>query len=180
MAACSSIVEENEQDIEEPQSVYFPLQVGNMWAYQRTSGIGVRVDTTRVFGTSEIDEQSYFLFSRPGAPQYLRADDRGRIWRRWRGVEQPWLIFDLDDGVSYRWPNSRVGGYTVTVSRGIRIETPAGVFEDCVRLAFDVIGAVDEEFTYTFAPGVGIVHRWSPWRPDELLASYVLAGSPMN
>ncbi|MBN4056143.1 hypothetical protein JYT20_00305 [Rhodothermus sp. AH-315-K08] len=97
MASCSAMVDDDEPDEEEPQSAYFPLQVGNKWAYEQATNFGTRVDTMRVFGTSEIDGQKYFLFSRPGAPIYLRADEFGRVWRRYRGIEQPWLMFDLED-----------------------------------------------------------------------------------
>jgi hypothetical protein len=184
MASCSTMVEEigPDNEGEEPQSAYFPLQVGNRWTYRKITPNRDIVTSTRVFGTSEIDGYRYFLFDRPGSPDYLRADEQGNVWRYHRRQQRPWFLFDLEDGAIYMTPDSSVSSYTVTVTRGIRIDSPAGTFEDCVRLEFDVVGAVDDEFTLTFAPAVGIVHRWSPWRPNEVFMDYVLAsgtgGSP--
>ena len=49
--------------------------------------------------------------------------------------------------------------YTVTIERDRTVNVTAGTFTNCVIFRFDVYESVDEERTFAFAPGVGIV--WS-------------------
>jgi hypothetical protein len=80
-------------------------------------------------------------------------------------------LFDLQDATTYSYPDSSEWGYTVTVSQGLRVETPAGVFEYCTRFDFyrgpPFEGASEESFFYTLAPNVGMVawgYEWFHWR----------------
>ncbi|MBQ7170856.1 MAG: sigma-70 family RNA polymerase sigma factor [Clostridia bacterium] len=62
-----------------------------------------------------------------------------------------------------------------------RVETPAGVFEDCLRLTFDLHGLKGGNAYrggvkhYWFAPGVGIVQMKAPYR-GEHISHWALTG----
>lgn len=187
MLGCSTtVVPEQEAD----RSPFFPLQVGSYWAFQSqiVDSFGNRYrDTLAVFGTANIDGHSYFLFGDDSAPMFLRINEEGHILSYRNGHEALWFDFNLETGATYEhpygYPYSRSYGgprnYTVTVSRGIRVESPAGTFENCIRLYFDDPGARDDEHSYTFAHGVGIVERWGEWPGIRELSGYRLEGPPL-
>jgi hypothetical protein len=183
LASCSTF---GENETGQQIGTYFPLQVGNMWAYQteETTDSGEHwVDTVRVFGTAEIDDDQFFLYGREGRPWYLREGEHNRVMRyHWAGYDPgrdiPWLLFDLQDATTYSYPDSSEWGYTVTVSQGLRVETPAGVFEYCTRFDFyrapPIENVLEDSFFYTLAPNVGIVawgDEWSHWN----LTGFVLS-----
>jgi hypothetical protein len=179
LASCSNFLgDENEHSI----SDYLPLDVGNMWAYQsvETTDRGERwVDTVRVFGIAEIDGIEYALYDSESRPWYLRSGEPNRVMQLlpggWSAQEVPWLLFDLEDGATYHYPGSNWEGYTVTVSRGLQVETPSGVFHDCIRFDFYSESPFRDAFSYTFAPGVGMV-AYETGHPRH----YVLTGLKQN
>ncbi|MBN4056144.1 hypothetical protein JYT20_00310 [Rhodothermus sp. AH-315-K08] len=151
-----------------PIGSYLPLQVGNMWAYRSvdTTSSGQHwVDTVRVFGTAEIDGAHYVMYGGESRPRYVRTSGDSSVMEMaplgWGALgEIPWLLFDLKDGSTYQYRKFAEWGYTVTVSRGVRVETPSGVFEDCIRFDFYQAPPEEDAFSYTLAPGVGVVaHR---------------------
>ena len=56
------------------------------------------------------------------------------------------------------------------------MKTPAGIFDNCISLGFDVPQAFDEEIIYTFAPNIGIVKiQYNGWY-SSYLTSVVIDG----
>ncbi len=64
--------------------------------------------------------------------------------------------------------------YNVSVKTKITTETPAGVFDNCIRLTFDCRQLMDEEIYYTFAPNVGLVRiTWNGWGGMRLFSAII-------
>ena len=167
---------DNKED--ETEARLLPLAVGSSWALESRSVSTdgqPRRDTLSVFGTARIEGNEYFLFGEEHAPQYLRTDERGRTMSFHQGVEKV-LFWDITDSNSYEYPygTGQARAYTVTIARGILVETLAGVFSNCVRFTFDDPGARDDRFSYTLAPGVGIVARDNEWWGEWVLAGRTL------
>jgi hypothetical protein len=115
------------------------------------------------------------MYGGPLAPDTLRTDEEGRIWRYSHGEAAVFLDPTRDDGGTYDYVLPGSGGsmeLTVFVHRPVRVETPAGVFENGVRFVFDNPGLADEEFGYVLVPGVGMSMVARSWTRDRLLHSY--------
>lgn len=69
--------------------------------------------------------------------------------------EGAWLLrTPVAQGASWRGEH---GGTTTVAAVGMRVETPAGTFEDCVRTLEQRGGDRPVRFETTFCPGVGVV-----------------------
>lgn len=157
VASCSLFVE---SDKKEDSSVYFPLDVGNYWKYRNVNS-GEQTISFRIIGTDTIDSIIYFLYSFSEVdptPDSIRADANGNILRYINGQEIVWFNFNASSGTTYTYRD-----YVVSVEKNIHLETPTGAFENCIRLYFDDPGADDDELSYTFAPTIGMVERWTFW-----------------
>ena len=150
-------------------SRFFPLDVGNAWTYFKVLDPPYAPPDTiwrgtfTVSETMAINDTLYYLAAYPFAlADTLRADEQGRIWARVRARDVLLFDFSLAEGGSYTFAPSHAPEHTfeVTIKRNLTVDVGAGRFEDCVELRFDVPNTVDEQHTFAFALGVGIVYAY--------------------
>ncbi len=140
---------------------YFPLQPKNNWQYrfEQTETIYALPDS--VFEPVDVDGKTYVTWGEnKSVPIFIRQDESGRIFRRLPMGEKLWFDFTKKHGESYTWSTDADDAeFVVTVKKNVRIMTYAGPFENCIEFQFNVPASRDEEFTYVFAPNVGIVKK---------------------
>jgi hypothetical protein len=160
---------------------HFPLAVGNAWTYftplDSVPPDTVWDHTSGVSATVTVNDTLYFVIDYPFSPaDTLRADEQGHVFARLGGRDVLLFDFSVAGGETYPFASPHVPGitFTVTVDRLDTCEAAAGGFSDCVRLAFDDPEWVDEDFSFVFAPGVGIVWAYGDggWY-EELYAAQV-------
>lgn len=145
---------------------YFPLEIGNTWTYITVfDPPGLPYDTTwydpnGIEETVAFNDTLYYVAPHPFAlADTLREDENGRIWARVGGSDVLLFDFTLEEGETYTFDHNRYQTtYEVTIQRNLTWEKVAGRFENVVRFYFDVPGSIDEERTYTFAPGAGMLY----------------------
>jgi len=155
---------------------HFPMQIGNRWTYQSLVDTSWIVDV-EITGKRQIGLRRYFVFEErySGSDQvyrlYFRAGDDGRIFTSRQGQDR--LYIDFGRTVGKAWPS--FGEYIGQISqRNVSRVVPAGAFENCVIVGWDMPQWVDDELWDTFAPGVGAVVRNSAW------TSFVLKSAVVN
>lgn len=144
---------------------YMPLEVGNTWTYRFLTGTDVGAV---VSDQVTIDGTAYFAVTTQVAPFpiTLRTTDDGRLWYVNDGSE--YLLADFtwreDDAPMVdlgaprpNFPDDLSTVYTVAVERNLRVTTPAGTFDNALRLRYTLPELDDEAFSYTFAPNAGII-----------------------
>lgn len=140
---------------------YFPLHPKNNWQYrfEQTETIYALPDS--VFEPVHVDGKTYVTWGdNKTVPIFIRQDESGRIFRRLPMGEKLWFDFSKKHGESYTWSTGADDAeFVVTVKKNVRVMTYAGPFENCIEFQFNVPAARDEEFTYVFAPNVGIVKK---------------------
>jgi len=151
-------------------TTYYPLALGNSWRYD---GVEFAIDDT-----VSINDTLYYVVPNPWAyADTLRRSDDGNVWARSLGRDILVYDFGVADSATYQSelstgePGLR---WTVSVFRNLTVDTPAGTFERCVLLWFDVPEAADEEHGFIFAPGIGIVRLNDVWVGNRDLVSAVV------
>lgn len=160
LCARNSKVSEAQADLERlrsPGSVrtFVPAAVGNEWTFvyppfETTAPITVGVKELMQEG-----DRTYFtLTGMLLASDSLFLDAFGSLWWRSDGVDRPLLDFTADES-----------GYVVQLTEGsfdarmvgdVTAHVIAGPFEECVRFEFDS-QSTDAAWSFTFAPGVGLI-----------------------
>lgn len=166
-----------------PAARYLPLEVGNTWSYfQIQDPPGAPPDTLwrETYAITETVSVNDTLYYRAGYPfplaDTLRADSEGKIWARIHDRDLLLFDFTLAEGATYRFQTPRKPDvdFRVSMERPGTVEVGAGRFEDVVLLQFDDPQVVDEERTFAFAPGVGIVYAYGTLGDyEELYAAEV-------
>ena len=149
-------------------SYYFPLKVGNTWYYNYPTP---QTDpwAMKTIESSFIKNNTMFYRWTYGEGvdiiDTIRTDMLGNIWKLVNNEEYLWFDFSQDSGSTYIWSEvtynppwgSGIINYNVNVGRNVSIETPAGVFDNCISLFFNNPQVKDEEMYYVFAPNIGPV-----------------------
>ncbi len=135
---------------------YFPLKVGNQWEFYHAYNDSITTEH-KIVEKISIGGKEYFVRDQGGYPDTLRLEDN-IIWRRNEGADQKWIDFNKKDGETYQ-----LGDYNISVKTNVEVTTKAGTFKNCVSFFFDIPNAVDDEISYTFAKGVGIVEINGAW-----------------
>ena len=152
---------------------YLPLTVGNTWNYWTSNRESIQL-TTRISNTININTTTYYILEHDPLgddSEYadtIRVDNTGRIFIRQRGNEYLWFDLTLPDGATYSFSYNTLSlftgdSYIVTVRRNVTIDTDVGLLENCIDLFFDIPNAIDDEYGFIFAPGIGIVQRYGAW-----------------
>jgi hypothetical protein len=156
---------------------YFPLTVGNTWYFNDTGSASNEPDLKRVIKNSiEINGKIYYTvedtygYDSPWPASNIDTvykDSQGRIFRY--SGNGDYLLYDFSaiDGSSYIYKD-----YVVTVKKVGLVETPAGNFNNCIEILFDIPVSIDDETWYTFAPYVGLVLKRMGEGPGYILDSY--------
>jgi hypothetical protein len=140
---------------------YFPLKLDNNWQYrfEKTETIYALPDS--IFVTVQLNGITYYTWGdNQEFPIVIRQDENGRIYRRVNNEDKLWFDFTGNHGDVYTWSNDGDDiKFTVTVRKNVSVMTYAGQFENCIEFHFDNPESRDDEFSYTFAPDIGIVKK---------------------
>jgi hypothetical protein len=154
--SCSSSVntEKNNQSSE-----YFPLEVGNQWEYYYFNN-DTLTHRQKILEEISIDGKKYFI---RGEGNELSSKDTLRFYDdviciRENGFDRNWFDFSKDNNERYK-----LGKTEVLVEKNLKITTKAGEFNDCVGFHFNDPKIYDDEISYYFAKGVGIVQIKGAW-----------------
>jgi len=165
-------------------SKYFPLKVGNTWYYDSPTPQTHPWAMKMIRDSARIDKKIYYIWTYgEGVDIYdtVRVDESGRILKYIDGDEYVWFDFTQPTDATYRFDYPEIWGtkvyyFQVHVTTNRTCETPAGIFEDCIVLWFDIPEVADEQTEYTFAPNIGVVRIAGGWS-DKKLTSAVINGS---
>lgn len=155
---------------------YYPLNIGYNWFFNVVGSENNPWIKRVVQQKLEINDKKYYIvtdiygYDRQYLTSYtdtLHVDNQGRIFKYIKNKEYLLFDFSLESGKTYKYKD-----YTVTIKNVGLIETPAGSFDDCIQLFFDIPISVDDEIWYTFAPNVGMIKRMYGEGPTILLNSY--------
>lgn len=152
-----------------PNGPVLPLHVGNTWTLTSSSQDEQIPSTYRVARTKIVRGRRYFDII-PGdgvATITVRPGHDGRIYRLTENGEDLWFDPSVADGGSYAYRN-----FTVTVTKNVTVETPAGTFENGIRFYFDAPLVLDEEYEWVLVPEIGIARRSNFWFGPYLLEDY--------
>ena len=145
-----------------PGRRYFPLEVGNRWAFRRVavdlSEEEVRIQS--IVGTDVVEGEIYYRFDNnltlfaQGADLLFRADERGRAVEYVDGKEVVRYRSPLHVDEHWVWP---LDVRFIIIVRRVdeTVTVPAGTFDDCMYLEY--IGGQDDGFGEWLCPGVGPV-----------------------
>jgi hypothetical protein len=159
--------EKNVTDPLNPETMYFPLQAGNVWQYATNLENPEPGLELRILSSIKIGNFDYFLWGNNTWIDTLRHDAKGNIWQYTAGQDFLRFAFSLDDRATYFFPDAKAGetqAHPVEVWKNQTVETPAGTFKNCIR--FFLQGQAIDGLTYAFAPGVGpvAIESWAGYR----------------
>lgn len=142
---------------------YYPLEPGNAWTYFYVLEPPFMPPDTVWGGTFSTTDQisiSDTLYSLAHHPfslaTTLRYDGEGKVWARVKGRDVLYWDFTLVEGESYVFVEEDGTEYDVSLERWDIIDVGGGRFYDLIQLNFKWTG-VDNDHSYIFAKGVGIV-----------------------
>ena len=92
----------------------------------------------------------------------IRVED-DIVWMRFGNKEVVRFNFNIRDGAEYEYKLSDHSNYDVTVRKDLTVQTHGREFSNCIGFFFDIPGAADDEISYTFAKGVGIIQISGAW-----------------
>jgi len=160
---------------------YFPLSIGNYWVYSEV-GISHPDLPVKVLDTCNINGDMYYYYgSAKNSSELIFADSLGKVWQYKNNKKIVWFDFTMADGDSYSYiPDSTNLNYVVKVLKHKTIATKLGVLAECVTFVFDDPNAVDDEYSYTFAPDVGIIETWNGMGIHHVLNSAFINGKKVT
>jgi len=132
-----------------------PLAVGNMWQYTENAA-----DT--VVAIEDVGGHRYFSVKGDALGEVgVRMDDQGKFHVREVNGAQEGLLFDFNAGVGESWEFKTDPGVdppSVTlVGKDDTVTVPAGTYSGCYTFFVNASRSVEDDVTYTVAPGTGIV-----------------------
>ncbi len=175
--------------IADSETLYFPIQVGNIWYYEAPDTITNPWDILTISDSIQINSQNYFLWERGSGANVsdtICYDSNYNILRYIDGEIHLWFDFTQDSGAVYTYapPDADFGeeeyAYQVHVYRNINVATPLKSFSDCIEFFFDIPQFIDEEHTYIFAPNVGLVIEQANGWWTNSLHDYTLYSTPTD
>lgn len=140
-------------------SDYLPLEVGNQWEYYYLNNDTLS-HTDRILEEITLDGKKYFVRGQEEKSAYkdtLRFYDN-ILWTCENGFDQKWFDFSKGNNEIYK-----LGKTEVLVETNLKITTKAGEFKDCIGFHFNDPKIYDDEISYYFARGVGIVQIRGAW-----------------
>jgi len=173
--------------ISSPDSEYFPISVGNIWYYDSPTPQSDPWAMKTIRNHLMKNNTVYFSWTYGEGVDvidYIRSDNLGNILKLYNNNEYLWFDFTQDSGSTYLYEYPESWGnntyfYIVTVLKNIKVETPAGVFDNCIVLNFNIPEVKDEDITYTFAPNIGLVRLTNNGWSSKKLTSAIIDGSSL-
>lgn len=152
-----------------PNGPVLPLHIGNTWTLTDSTEFEDVANTYRVARTETASGRPYFVISGVDGfgTYFVRVGQGGRIFRLGDDGEHLWFDPTVADGDSYTYLH-----LTVTVTKNVTVETPAGTLENGIRFYFDAPHVIDEEHEWVLVPGIGIARRSNAWSGPRLLEHY--------
>lgn len=155
LAACASRTPPASPIRIEPTDL-FPLETGNAWSYDVDTG-----DPSTTLAVSRVETFDGRFAEVRTARTVLRYEVLGEGIRLPPGDE--WVLrAPLEQGATWL---GRGGRSALLVSMGMRVETRAGIFDDCI-LVSETGGKLDLEVRTVYCPGVGPVSVHSTMRSN--------------
>lgn len=164
-------------------TTYFPLHIGDERHYVRPDYLPDTsyIKVYQVYDTVSYGGRTYFPYGvTRSSALYYRPDSLGNVYQYSTidSTERIWFKFQVAEGDTYQSPDRHDWTWIVTVvSRHDTVETPAGLFTECIHLFLDVPQVMDEEHAYIFAPGMGIVALYGGWQPYIVLYRATINGT---
>ena len=168
-------------------TLYFPIQVGNIWYYEDPDTTINPWDILTISDSIQINSQKYYLWERGSGANVsdtIRYDSDYNVLRYIDGEIHLWFDFTQDSGAVYTYapPDADFGeeeyAYQVHVYRNITVATPLKSFSNCIEFLFDIPQVIDEEHIYIFAPDVGLVIEQANGWWTKSLHDYTLYSTP--
>lgn len=172
-------------------SIYFPLKVGNTWYYDAPAP-PTNPWAMKTIKSSFVENNTVYYGWTYGEGvdviDNIRADEQGNIWNLKNNSlsqSKEYLLFDFmqysDSTYVYNYPSTISSSFTddvyyynVYVRKNISTETPAGIFDNCIELFFNIPQVKDEEIIYTFAPNIGLVRiKYNGWITKRLTSAII-------
>ena len=164
---------------------YFPMKLGDIWLYDRAGSQNNPYLKREITDQIQMGDKQYFIVTETW--QYneqnpiiyidtLRPGVDDRIFKYHNGEEYLLYDFTLNSGDTYIdsiYSVTSDDNYTVTFRDIDSLETTSGKFYNCIELLFYIPQCIDGEVWYIFAPGVGLIKRWSSEGPTFTLNSYL-------
>jgi len=175
---------DNNNEISASDHTYFPLKVGNKWYYDSPTPPSNPWAMKMIRDSLFINGLTYYVWTYGDSVDIfdtLRADQQHNIWKYHNGVDYLWFDFQKDSGAIYNFPPGDLGENEsekckVYVETNLQIETPAGIFKNCISFTFDVYQVKDEEITYTFAENTGPITIYYGYGGTQRLKSAIING----
>lgn len=140
-------------------SDYFPLQVGNSWAYQITQGRVSRPGTINVEAIESVEGQSYFRVSFFEQSLLLRQQQDGSIllYDRDSKTENVWLPFGLKEGSVTSTVMDQCSRMVTIASVAAKVTSILGAFDNALHLRYTPNCADAGVTQQYFLPYVGML-----------------------
>ncbi len=154
------------QGIVTPDSSYFPLNDGYVWRYIKVLDPPFEPPDTLgpyVFSPERVivNDTVYFTGAYPfPLADTIRTADDGNIYARLGGEDMLLFDFTLAASETYEVDLEGLEPYVVTTTLDDVVEVSAGTFEQTITLRFDMPNALDDENSYTFMRGTGIIRAY--------------------
>jgi hypothetical protein len=170
------------------ENSYLPLQVGNSWKFVAIGPTQTdRYSFKRVTAETTLEGTAYYeVVSGYANPQeaevvqdtlYYRIDNKGFVYIRGKQDDLEKNLFRLNglDGDSWTF---EIEGYTVSMDLAIvSLDIDEKELKKCKAFFYDVDVMADEEYTTTFAKGIGFVKIYSnAWANGSILKTAVIDG----
>lgn len=159
---------------------YFPLAVGNRWTYTNSYDTSYKWIKT-VYNTTRINGKLCYLYGVQNSfADTLFKDSVGNVWKYSFGNERLWFDFTLGDGSTYIYKVFDKDTMFVHVRKNLEEDVPAGHYNECIDLFFDIPYLIDDERGYAFAPDVGIIKEYGAWANSALLRFEIVNILPLE
>lgn len=188
LAACECI----DEPVPETTNAYLPLAIGNYWNFRTVGWTGDQPSEHReVVDLVKINGREYYLLKSSSLSgddrayedsTYYRVDKDGFVYVYNKNTELEENRFRLNSNDGDSWAYSNKEDYEVTITvRELTKDIDVAQIANCKDYSLDVEEWVDEEYTYTLAPGIGFLKEFSDgWGAGQVLKSAMVNGKEIK
>ncbi len=165
---------QEDADLANAASTYFPQQIGNWWEYEGTR--------REIVDTLQWQGLSYYVWATTYSSNndayvdtaYYRVDQDQRVYVKYDITQAESLLFDfsLDAGETLEADGKKI---TLTSTKA-NIKPSNTQISDCFSFYYDIPGLADDEHTIYLAPGIGIVSTVPDYGIPQKLSSAFVGG----
>lgn len=138
---------------------YFPLQVGNSWAYRVTQGRISRPGTINVEALQTIEGRDYYRVNFFEQPVFIRYAENGSLLKYDADTKQEgiWLPFGAAQGQSIRTELDPCSRMATVASTAAQVKTVLGAFSNALHITYAPNCADAGVTQQYFLPYVGMI-----------------------